>query len=150
MNFKLFIVGILVLISTGCATYKNSTTGLNQDQLNALNNISIVNATIWGKYGLEKDDYLHFSEEDYVRLNTGKSTSATQSREFYTSLSSKEITPSKLSFVLCGYSQSLKLAFCDDAACDGVEEAVTTSSASKISELRSRITQPGVCKNVGE
>lgn len=119
---KLFILLIFGL-SVSCATKQPVDTGLSQDEQRIRAVIFSVDSKIWGDYGrANRADYTAFNETEYNnRLSSLNAPRAQEMRELLPSFSSKDITAYPGTFVFCGYSPELKIAFCDDAACQGVE-----------------------------
>jgi hypothetical protein len=139
--FLPFIVGI------GCASYTNPKNNLSRDEMETTHSFATMNGQIWGDYGLEHDEYTKFNQDDYERiLRKSKSDTASEATTFYESLLKKEIHATKLSYVICGYSDKYRLAFCDDAACEKIEQITNADSEKEILMLKDKIINPGHCQ----
>lgn len=119
---KLFIL-LVVGLSVSCTTKQPADTGLSQDEQRIRAVIFSVDSKIWGDYGrANKADYTMFTQTEYNnRLSNLNAPRAQEMKKLLPSFSTKEITAHPGTFVFCGYSPVLKIAFCDDAACQGVE-----------------------------
>ena len=119
---KLFIL-LFTTISISCVTTQPINTELSQDEQRIRAVIFSVDSKIWGDYGrASKADYTAFSETEYNnRLSKLNAPRAQEMRDILPSFSIREISAHPGTFVFCGYSPDLRIAFCDDAACQGVE-----------------------------
>jgi len=145
MNKYVFFVFATLLV--GCAS--NRPSDFDQEDKRLLRSIGTTNGQVLGTYGTDKSsDFSKFTEKDYLAI-TGKGDSLSRKtfREDYTSLEAKEIVPYPNTFVMCGFSPKLQLAFCDDASCEGVEHRMRTRSRESIKDLKAQILKPGVCSN---
>lgn len=145
---KNIVLFLSVLIWIGCASKSVENTPLSQEDKRISRLISSTNSNIWGEYGSKnKKDFSKFDQSKYEELLAkGKSRTAEDMRVIFKMFEVKEFTTYPKTFVFCGYSSKLKIAFCDDAACEGTEEIMITTNSKITSELQRKIEIPGVCR----
>ncbi|GEM_PF-2582203 len=149
MKNVFLIIALSLVVS--CASKPVENAPLSQEDKRVSRVISSTNSNIWGQYSLKnKNDLTKFDQTKYEELLTkGKSRTAEEYRHLYEEFEVKEFTIHPNTFILCGYSSKLKLAFCDDAACETTEQIIQADSQNILPELKSKITSPGVCSNAG-
>lgn len=143
---NLFLI-LFISISIGCASKVIENAPLSQEDKRISRLISSTNSNIWGLHGNKNNnDFTAFDQKTYEELLAkGKSRTAAEFRTVYGMFEPKEFSIYPQTFVLCAYSSKLKLAFCDDAACEGLEQIIRTNSNKNISDLKSKIAEPGIC-----
>ena len=118
------IYSLLVLVFlVSCSTTSKKAGELSQEDQRIKAVIFSVDSKIYGSYGKEnKGDFSKFSEVSHTSyLNESKSPRFAEMRDILPLFDKKEFIPSTETYLLCGYSSKLNIAFCDDAACQGTE-----------------------------
>ena len=125
------------LIITGCALFKRQEPLLLSPEDNRIKEtIAIVNSRIHTNYGkANKGKFTQFNQEAYEKnLKPLTSAQAKNMQDLYPIFKTKEFRANSKTFVFCGFSERLGIAFCDDAACPGTEFFERTTSASALTK----------------
>ncbi len=147
MTLIQIVLASFIFAGIGCASYTNQNNNLNRIEMESMHSFATMNKQIWGEYGIVNEEYSEFTIEAYERiLRKNTSDTASEATKFYDSLSAKEIYATKLSYVICGYSDKHNLAFCDDAACENIEQLTKAKSTKNIPTMKEKISNPGHCK----
>jgi len=126
-NKKIFFVFVMAAIITGCSTL-TKTTSQNQEYLQNL--IDIEDYRIRGTYGTENDfdiSKINLAEYNKYQLQS-QADPAKALRELLKEFDHQELTAYNNTFVFCGYSSKLQIAFCDDARCSKTDYFEKASS----------------------
>lgn len=127
---KLLSLITSITFLVGCASNVTEYNHLSIDNQRYNRVISSTNENIRGLYSRDNNfDLSKFDQSSYEHyLAKGTSNTAAEMKEFYSTLSTREFTPYKNTYVFCGFSKKEKLAFCDDPTCSGVEYIISTNS----------------------
>lgn len=145
MKNILYLTFTIIALSS-CSLLQRPQTFPTQEDKKFLSTINTMDSVILGDYFGKMNDVSGFTEPNFVNsLNKGSSEAKKQMREVYASLDTKEITGYPNTFIFCGFSKKYNIAFCDDALCERVEQAVRSNNSEIIKQLRSNI-KPGECE----
>lgn len=156
-----FKISFIFLLLVGCATTpvtdKNPISLDSQQTYSVPNDVKSQkirkilndnNKPILGKFLVKNNfDASAFTEAEYVKiLNSERNESRIEMQDLWGKIKSREFISYPNTSVFCGFIEKDLFAFCDDSACDGVEQFVTSSNSSAIEALKSNIKTPGRCK----
>lgn len=126
-----YLAYVSLIFAIGCATSSKQSLPLSQEDKRIASDFNTTNTIIYGKYGRKnKRNYSKFNESDYQSLlKEGKSDPERNVKDMLSLFTTREFIPYEKTFVLCAFSPRLKIAFCDDAACEPVEFFERSDSA---------------------
>lgn len=142
------LILILTSLTIACATKPSADLPLSQEDQRVRAVIFSVDSKIWGDYGRKnKGEYSNFTEADYnkqlAKLNAPR---AQEMRELLLLFTTKEFTGYPGTYVFCGFSPHLGIAFCDDAACQGTEFFDRQTSSQTIVQWKKQLPKNNCSK----
>ncbi len=142
---KLFSI-LIISLAFGCASKPKGPTPLSTEDLRIKTMISDVNTKILkdtvknNKDKKNKGTFTSFTETTYqAQLKKSKGPSAKELSTILPLFKTKEFIGSKNTYVFCGFSERLRIAFCDDALCSETEFFAITENANIIQKWKTQL-----------
>lgn len=140
---KMFVLVPIFTLIAGCAFFqrKEQVLPLSPEDLKIKDAIGNTNSKIYGNYGKShKGNFNKFTQTAYENsLEKLTSAKAKNMQDLYIIFKTKEFSSTKKTYIFCGFSERLGLAFCDDAACPGTEFFERTSSADVLATWKAQL-----------
>ncbi|MFV8250486.1 hypothetical protein [Bdellovibrio bacteriovorus] len=138
-----------LIFTIGCATPPKQPLVLSPEEKRIASDFNTTNTIIYAKYARKnKKDLSKFTETSYLKLlKEGKSDPERNVADMMSLFTTREFIPYGKTFVLCAFSPRLKIAFCDDAACEPVEFFERSDSAEMLTTWKKELPLKACASN---